>query len=156
MLVGALLLASALAHAQYAWIDAKGVRQYSDKPPPTDTPSAKILKLPRGMTPPDDAATASATPAAPPAASGAKAAHTLADREADYRKRHEEAAKNDAIAAGEKAAADSKKVQCDIARRNKAQLDTGRPLRNPNNTVMSDADKAAETARSDKVLKDCK
>lgn len=150
ILAGALVLASATAWAQYAWIDEKGVRQYSDQPPPTTTPAAKILKLPRGMQAPTDD-----VPAAAPAA-GAKAAPTLADREADYRKRHAEADKNEANAAGLKAAADSKRVQCDIAARNKAQLDTGRRTRGPDNTIVTEEDKAKELARVDKVLKDCK
>lgn len=150
MLVGALLLASALAHAQYAWIDEKGTRQYSDKPPPPDTPSAKILKLPRGMARPDD------PPAAAPAAAGAAAAPTLADREADYRKRHDDAAKAGAKAATAAATADSKRVQCEAAQRSQEQIDTGRRLRNPNDTVMTEEEKAAATARNAKIAKDCK
>lgn len=57
-----LLLASSLAHAQYSWIDEKGVRQFSDRPPPPGTPAEKILKAPGHAATP-----AVATPASPAA-----------------------------------------------------------------------------------------
>ncbi|MGB9108871.1 MAG: DUF4124 domain-containing protein, partial [Telluria sp.] len=45
---GALALTSLLAHAQYSWLDDKGSRVFSDRPPPPGTPPARILKAPRG------------------------------------------------------------------------------------------------------------
>ncbi len=148
ILLGAILLASAFAHAQYAWIDEKGVRQYSDQPPPTSTPASKILKSPRGMALP-------ATEAATPAPAATKAASTLADREADYKKRHAASDANDKKAAADKQAADSKRASCATAAANKAQLDTGRRLRSEGK-VMTEDDKAAEQAHIAAILKDCK
>lgn len=49
----AALLVAGFAHAQYSWIapyswiDEKGVRQLSDRPPPPGTPADKILKAPQ-------------------------------------------------------------------------------------------------------------
>jgi len=148
-----MLLASAIAHAQFAWIDEKGVRHYSDQPPPTSTPDAKILKLPRGMQRPADApaSTAAGTTAAAP-----KAAPTLAEREADYRKRHADAEASDKKASAEKDKADAKRAQCDAAMRVKAQLETGRRLRTEQNVPMTEEEKAREMATADKTLKDCK
>nr|WP_314545390.1 DUF4124 domain-containing protein [uncultured Massilia sp.] len=81
----ALLLLALLtpsAFAQYSWIDDKGTHVFSDRPPPAGTPEARILKKPRTL---DALAPAPSAPAAP--AEPAKAAPTLAEREADYRKR---------------------------------------------------------------------
>lgn len=77
-----LVLMAAPAFAQYSWIDDKGTRVFSDRPPPAGTPEARILKKPRTL----DALAPSAAPAPAPA-EPAKAAPTLAEREADYRKR---------------------------------------------------------------------
>ena len=156
VLLGTLLLASAVAHAQFAWIDEKGVRHYSDQPPPTNVPAAKILKAPRGMAAPADAAPAAA-PAAPAApVKPAKAAPTLADREADYRKRQAQAEVDNNKAALEKKNADTRRANCDSATRNKAQLDTGRRVRTEENIVMTEEDKAREQANVARVLADCK
>jgi hypothetical protein len=146
VLAGALLLASAGAHAQYAWIDAKGVRHYSDQPPPTDTPAAKILKMPRGAMPP-----------APVQAPAAKAAPTLAEREADYRKRHAASEEADKKAATDQKLADDKRAHCLLAARDKAELDTGRRLRSDNGSreIMTEDDKARQLARDTAVLKEC-
>ncbi|WP_332877097.1 DUF4124 domain-containing protein [Massilia sp. S19_KUP03_FR1] len=151
ILLGAMLIVSAIAHAQYAWLDEKGVRQYSDQPPPTNTPAAKILKMPHGMAQPK--AEPKAEPAAP--ASAAKPAPTLAEREADYKKRHAESSESDKKAAAEKKTADNKRASCEAAAQNKAQLDTGRRLRAEGN-VMTEEDKAKEQARIATILKDCK
>lgn len=148
ILLAALLLASAAAHAQYAWIDEKGVHHYSDRPPPTDTPAANILQAPRGMMPP-----------APAATNTAKPAPTLAEREADYRKRHAAADEADKKAAADKQLAAARRTNCQAAVANKAQVETGRRLRwdvaGHANDVMTEEDKAKEVARADAALKDC-
>ena len=55
----ALLIVANLGHAQFVWVDAKGVKQFSDRPPPPGTPQKNILKA-RNM------ATASDAGASPP------------------------------------------------------------------------------------------
>ena len=43
------LIAGVVSHAalaQYAWVDERGVRQYSDQPPPKSIPKARILQQP--------------------------------------------------------------------------------------------------------------
>lgn len=142
ILLGALLLAASAAQAQYAWIDEHGVRHYADQPPPPGTPASKVLKVPRGMT-------AAASPAAT-----APATATLAEREADYQKRQAATNARDKKDAVQQKTAQEKRVRCDLAAQNKAQLDTGRRLR-VEGKVMTDADKAAEQARIAAVLKDC-
>ena len=142
--MGALLLASAFAHAQYAWIDEKGVRHYSDQPPPTNTPDAKILKVPRGLANP----ASTAEPAAP--------APTVAEREADYTKRQVQAADSAKKAAAEKQVADARQARCTTAAQNKAKLTGGGRILTDKNTEMSAADRARELATANTILTECK
>jgi hypothetical protein len=77
---GALALTALLAHAQYSWIDEKGSRVFSDRPPPAGTPPARILKAPNGL---------ASTPL-PVAAQGAAAEPGIPawkQREAEFRNR---------------------------------------------------------------------
>lgn len=151
LLLGVMLFAGTAAHAQFAWIDAKGVRQYSDQPPPPDTPAAKILKTPRGM-----AVAAATPPGDAPAPTLARAAPTLAEREADYRKRHAASEENAKKAATASQDAEARRANCAAAAKAKEQLDTGRRMRTTGNVVMTEADKAREQANIAKVLQDCK
>src|SRR5471030_2362506 len=43
---GALLALSAQALAQYIWLDEKGIKHLSDRPPPPSVPDQRILKAP--------------------------------------------------------------------------------------------------------------
>ena len=155
MLLGALLLASTVVHAQYAWIDEKGVRHFSDQPPPTSTPASKILKAPRGTQPATDAPPAAPAPAAA-AVAPAKAAPTLAEREADYQKRRAQGQEDEKKAAIAKKDADDRRANCAAANRDKAQLESGRRLRTQQNIVMTEQEKAQEQANVARVLNDCK
>jgi hypothetical protein len=156
MLLGALLLGSTVVHAQYAWIDEKGVRHFSDQPPPTNTPASKILKAPRGATQAADAAAPAApAPSAAPKAP-AKAAPTLAEREADYQKRRAQGQEEEKKAALAKKEADNRRENCAAATRDRAQLDSGRRLRTQQNIVMTEEDKAREQANVARVLNECK
>lgn len=83
LLLSLLASLAAPAFAQYSWIDDKGTRVFSDRPPPAGTPEARILKKPRTL----DALAPAVAPAPAAPAETAKAAPTLAEREADYRKR---------------------------------------------------------------------
>lgn len=147
-----LLFVSAAAHSQFAWLDEKGQRVYSDQPPPPSVPDAKVLHAPRGAsrTPGD----ADAAPAA--AGATAKTPPTLAERELDYRKRREESEKAAAKAAAEKTSADNKRANCDAAARNKQLLQSGRVVLTETNAAMQESDRARRMADSEQVLKDCR
>lgn len=151
-LLGALLLASTLAHAQFAWIDEKGIRHYSDQPPPTNTPASKVLKAPRGMAQPAAAPDGAAAAAPMPPA---KMPPTLAEREADYAKRKAQAADSASKAAAEKQVADAKQARCGTAAKNKAQLASGQRVITSKNADMSEAEKARELANANAILKEC-
>ena len=148
---GALLMLANLACAQFVWIDAKGIKQYSDQPPPPSVPLNKILKSPGRMAtlnPVEEAA-------ARPDASAAPAAKTTAERELDYRKRQK--AKTDAEAKA--ADADAHQAQttaaCNAARSRSAELATGRRLRGADNAILDDNTRAAEQAMTNQALSQC-
>ena len=125
---GALLLFANLSQAQYLWIDAKGMKQFSDRPPPPGTPQKNILKarnMPTATTPaPVDAVAAAALPKAAPA--------TLSEREAEYRKRKTEQAETEQKKAEDDEQSKAKLAACNAARQSKQALDTGAPIRDSN------------------------
>lgn len=158
-LVGALLLAALPAMAQYMWIDDKGLKQFSDRPPPPNVPDKRILKAP-GKQPfnPNAAAQVEDAPAAEPAE--AKRPPTLAERNADFNKRKAEAA-----AAEKKAGEDAQRkadvaANCDGARKNQMALDQGIRMnsydKNGERGVMGDQEREELRKKTQKVLADCK
>ncbi len=165
LLGGALLAAATLAQAQFVWIDDKGLRQYSDRPPPPSVPLARILKGP-GLAAQKAAATAAAAPAtasaaaAPASAPAAKAEPTTAQRNADFRKRQADAATE------EQKAADASKRQSDIdkhckeLRQSKKILESGRRIGTTDKAgepgYMDDAERAAQLQKAQRALADCK
>lgn len=154
-----LLLGCGLAHAQYSWIDANGVRHFSDLPPPPSTPPHKILKAPgRAL-----AATPAATPAAPaeptPAAP-VKGAKNLAEREEDFRARaklRDEQNKKDALEAQRRR---DLAEHCRDAREMRAQVESGTRIAKfdakGERSFISDDERAAQLARVNKALAQCR
>jgi type IV secretory pathway VirB10-like protein len=159
LVAAALMAFASLAQAQYMWIDEKGVKQFSDKAPPSSVPLKNILKAPRGVETavlvPADAPAATA-----PAAAKPNAAPTVADRNADYNKRQKEKA---ALEEKEKTAREAKAAQaelCDSLRANKRVLDSGVRIGVQDKTgeraFMTEQQRAAEAGKVDKALASCK
>jgi hypothetical protein len=161
-LVGALLLASSsLALAQYIWIDDKGVKQLSDRPPPASVPEKRILKAPgkalfNPNTPPKTEPAADATEAEP----AIKRAPTLAERNADFNRRKTEAAAAEKKAADEARQKADTAANCDAARKNQQALADGIRMtnydKNGERGVMSDQQRAEMATKNQKVLAGCK
>jgi hypothetical protein len=154
---GALMLLAQLAHAQYSWIDEKGTRVFSDRPPPPGTPANRILKAPRSSNLiPDNIA----PPATVDAPADKPKQPTLAEREADYRKRQAERQDSDKKAqedAGRKAA---QQEMCANARQEERQLASGMRISemqaNGERGYISDEERARRLARSRQALADCR
>ncbi|RZJ85394.1 MAG: DUF4124 domain-containing protein [Massilia sp.] len=152
---GTLLLGCGLAHAQYSWIDANGVRHFSDLPPPPSTPPHKILKRPGGAGPAAPAAASEPAPAAP-----AKGPKNLAEREEDFRRRaklRDEQNKKDALEAQRRRdLAD----HCRDARAMRAQVESGTRIAKfdakGERSFISDDERAAQLARVNKALAQCR
>lgn len=149
---GALLLVANVATAQYAWIDAKGTRQFSDRAPPASIPLKNILRSPVPIVMPA-AETETLTPRT--AAAPAKLPASVADREADYRKRQLDKAVQDKQAQAQAANQAERKVACDAARVANAQLASGVRLRQKDHSVMDDKQRAAEQSKVNGYLAEC-
>ena len=157
----ALMAFASMAQAQYMWIDEKGLKQFSDRPPPPSVPLKHILKAPRGMA---TAATVVAEPtvAAGPAPEAAKpkAPPTVADRNADYNKRVKEKAEHDEK---DKAEADRKAAlaeNCARAREARQSLDSGARVatvdKHGERAFMGDEQRAVESQKVNQALAACK
>lgn len=155
----ALLLGSSLAYAQYSWIDANGVRHFSDRPPPPSTPPHKILKAPRR-------AAAAVTPAPAEPALGAdaptpsKGPKTLAQREEEFLARsklREEQERKDAAATQRRR---DLAEHCQDARQMRAQVESGVRIAKfdakGERSFMTDEERAVQLARVNKALAQCR
>jgi hypothetical protein len=146
----AALLAAAPASAQYAWIDDHGTRVFSDRPPPPGTPKSRILKTPR----PSAAAPAAQPEPAQPATP------TLAERDADFRKRAAERDADERKAAEEARRNADNAGQCAAARRSEAALTSGARLTDMDDKgeryVVTDDEKARRLAQVRRVLAGCR
>jgi len=120
----ALVFAAACAFAaaamaqQYKWVDKNGRVQYGDAPPP----GVKATPL----RPPPPAPAPAAKAADPNAAK--KGPLTPAEREAEYRKRQQEAAKDREKLAQEEKAAQAKKENCSRAQDHVRTVQSGARL----------------------------
>ncbi|CUI03387.1 DUF4124 domain-containing protein [Massilia antarctica] len=157
---GALMLFATVASAQYVWVDANGTKQFSDRPPPPGVPAKNILKSPSSaaVAPRVDSVPA---PASQPMSADDKVPPSLADREADYRKRtkaKEDEQKKTTAEATRKA---NNKIACESARTYKRNLEQGTRVsstdKNGERTFMDDSKRASEIARANKTISDgCK
>ncbi|GAB3454273.1 hypothetical protein GCM10027321_05360 [Massilia terrae] len=161
-LLGAfLLLAYGIAHAQFAWVDEKGVKHYSDRPPPPGTPASKILKTPGKpaelFATPEQAEVADAKSAD---AGSAPKQPTLAEREADFRKRAQDRAKEEKKAADEAQRQQAQHANCEQAQRYKNALDSGMRMTESGSDGgpqwMSDESRARHLAETNNVLAACR
>lgn len=165
-LAGALLLAACgQAAAQYVWIDDKGIKQLSDRPPPPSVPQKRILKAPGKdkLNPTAGAAGESGADGDnPPTAAdapAAKPAPTLGERNAAYNKRKAEAALAAQQAGEDKARKAEIAANCENARNNQRALDQGVRMstydKNGERGFMSEAERAESAKKNKQVLAQC-
>lgn len=141
------------AHAQYVWLDEKGVKQFSDMAPPSSIPASRILKQPGG----------SSMPAAAPAeaaAAEAKPQMTTAEKNADFRKRQNERAEKEKKAAEEAKIASEKARNCERVQEYHRALESGERIsrtdKNGERSFLSDEQRAKEVRESRRMLDECK
>lgn len=148
-----LLLACGTAQAQlYHYKDASGHMVYSDTPPPPGTPAASILKAPKLTEPPPPAATDAA---------GTKGGQkSVAEQEADYKKRKADEAKK-AKEDSDKAAQEAQRVaRCATLQANLSALQGGQRMKkfdaSGNPYFADDTERAADTARMQQDISSAK
>ena len=140
--------------AQYAWIDEKGNKQFSDQPPPASIPKNKILKYPGRAI--NSSATDDNTSAEKPKA---KPPETLADKVmASNKQRDDLAAKTKKEEEASKAAS-AKADNCNRMREYQQSLNSGERISrmdsNGQKSYLSDQDRAKESAFVNQNLSDC-
>jgi hypothetical protein len=135
------------ALAQHVWLDDKGVKQYSDMPPPPGTPAGRILQSPG----PRAAAAAAAEPAATP---------SLAERNAAFEKRRIEQAERETKESEQARVAADNARNCEQARTYQRTLASGERIskldRNGERAYLGDQERAQEMANAQRVLAQCK
>lgn len=157
----ALLAVTAAANAQYMWIDEKGLKQFSDRPPPPSVPAKRVLKAPgRSLTIDSPEPAAEPATAAAASASAPKAAPTTAERNADFNKRKGEQAEQ-ARKAGEEAQRKSAlAANCEANRKHQALLESGARIAtveaNGEQGFLSDEARARQLAATRRALGACK
>lgn len=162
----ALLALAAPAMAQYVWVDEKGIKQFSDRPPPPSTPYGRILKAP-GKDKFDPSAASAPPPAADQDGDGpekpepkTKAPPTIAERNGDYNKRKAEAAKAAEKSSEEASRKADMAANCEGARSNLRTLEAGGRMssvdKNGERGIMDDAARAEAIKKNKAALANCK
>jgi hypothetical protein len=137
----------------YVWFDEKGIKQYSDMPPPVSVPTSRILKHP-----------GASSPAAPTAAEAdttpATASATAAEKNAEFRKRKLEQAEKEKKATEETKLAADKTRYCERAQEYSKALDSGERIsrtdKNGERSFLTDEQRAHEQRDTRRMLEDCK
>ncbi len=155
-IVFATLGVSGVAAAQYVWLDERGIKQFSDMPPPASVPANRILKQPGGSSAPAATPVDNAAADAPPA----KPDMTIAEKNADFRKRMAEKAEKEKKAADEARVAADKAKQCDRAREYVRMLESGARIsrvdRSGERTYLTDEQREQEMRDARQTLANCK
>ncbi len=148
------------ASAQYVWLNEKGIKQFSDMPPPASVPKNRVLKEPgqtfRSTAPVgNEGAAAGDNTAATP-----KAPLTTAEKNADFQKRRaEQAEKEKKDAEAEKLAADKAK-NCERAQDYQRTLASGQRIarteKNGERVILNDQQRTQEMQEANRILADCK
>ncbi|SPE29051.1 conserved exported hypothetical protein [Burkholderiales bacterium] len=175
------------AHAQWVWRDTSGEITYSDSPPPAEVIRSDILRQPSGgapattsvsdatssapdaaSTPPAPTGSAGTAPPSPPAAAPQNAPaskpdsapKSLAEQDADFRKRLGEQQKADQKQAEEDSQAAERAGACAQAKSYLEMLEGGtrllRPDANGDRNFLDDDQRAAEIQKTQEtVAKSC-
>ena len=150
-LIGGAWLVSAPAGAQtYKWTDAEGKVHYSDQPPPANAKEQAMVK-PRKPS-------ASTPAASAPTEKGASTAKnkTYIEQEADFKKRQVETAEREAADKKKAAEAAEKKQNCEQARSQVKNLQSGGRITRTNaqgeREYLNDAQIAQEIERGKKSV----
>ena len=144
------------AMAQYVWLDEKGVKQYSDQPPPSSVPKKRILKEPSGMAAAPEPTATDDTSTTPEKAKPL----TTAEKNIEFQKRQAEQAEKEKKAAEQAKQASDKAANCERARAYNRTLESGvritRTDKNGEQSFLTDEQRAQETRDAKRALSECK
>lgn len=154
----AALCAPGAALAQYVWVDEKGVKQFSDMPPPASVPANRILKQ---LSAPLRAASDESSAATDASNAGAaKLPKSIAEQNAEYNKRRAEQAEKEKKATEEAKLAADKAKNCERARDYQRTLESGERIvrtdRNGERAFLTDEQRSQEMRENRRILDNCK
>jgi len=156
----AILIMPATAAAQYVWVDEKGTKQFSDMPPPASVPASRILKQPGASVQQEQQQKEQQDRAEQQASTPANAEPSLAEKNAEFRKRRQEQADKEKKAAEEATRMAENARNCDRAREYQRTLDSGQRIvrtdSNGERSFLSDEQRAQESAATRRALAGCK
>jgi hypothetical protein len=149
------------AFAQYIWLNDKGVKQYSDQPPPKSVPKDKIIKSPFGV-----ARATENTNSEPKNNEAGKSEIekiekpvTLAKKNEEFNKRKIAKAEADKKAETEQQNTEAKAKNCERAKSYKQSLDEGVLImtrnKNGERIPLDETQRAKEAAEAKKILGEC-
>jgi hypothetical protein len=156
----ALVCANA-AFAQYIWLNDKGVKQYSDHPPPKSVPKDKIVKSPFGTT------RTTESPASEFKNNDTTKSEiekiekpvTLAKKNEEFNKRRIAKEEADKKAETEQQNTEAKAKNCERAKSYKQSLDEGVLImtrnKNGERIPLDENQRAKEAAEAKKILSEC-
>lgn len=155
LVLAALITVSSVALAQYSWIDEKGVKQFSDQPPPTSIPKKNILKF-SGKPLESQDSESDLNNSMP---KSVKSPENAAEKEVAYKKRHDETMAKEKKEAEDSKAAAVKSDSCKRMREYKSSLDSGQRIpqidSNGNKSFMTDDKRTQEMNTVNQNLGEC-
>lgn len=152
------------ALAQYVWLDGKGIKQFSDMPPPASVPRNRILKQPAAAEPAQAQGTSAADKngaqgEAPAENAKSKPPMTTAEKNADFLKRKNEQAEKEKKAADNAKRKADNAQNCERARGYARSLEAGERMshtdKNGERSFVSDDERARELRDAQRILADC-
>lgn len=159
--IGLTLLCATPAWAQYIWLNDKGVKQYSDQPPPKSVPKNKIVKSPFGSSRPADSASAEGKNSDANKSEMEKIEKpvTLAKKNEEFNKRKIAKEEADKKAEAEQQNTAVKEKNCERTKSYKQSLDEGVLImtrnKNGERIPLDEAQRAKEAAEAKKILSEC-
>lgn len=162
--LGALALISSSAFAQYVWINDKGVKQFSDKPPPTSVPRSKILKAPH-MSSLKNSSTVNEESSTPEKSNlteleKLEKPKTVANKNEDFNKRKQEREEAEKKSLDEQKLKAENQKQCERAKSYQRSLEGGVVITSTNKKgeriILNEAQRAQELADAKKTTSECK
>jgi hypothetical protein len=163
LFTAAALLGASQASAQYIWLNEKGVRQYSDIPPPASVPNNRILKQPGGIMPPASASNDAAqesTDGLEKTPEKTRQPLTAAEKNAEFQKRRMEQAEKDKKAAEQQQQAAEKAKNCERAQTYQRSLESGerlaRTAKNGERYYLNEQQRSQEMQENKRFLDTCK
>lgn len=153
---------SSYAQAQYVWLNEKGVKQFSDLPPPKNIPKDRIIKGPgaRARTVEESSNTqATGTEQNKSEIDKLQKPNSLAAKNEEFNKRKTAREEAEKKAEADKQAKQEKDKNCSRAKAYRQTIESGMPIstrdQNGERMILDEGQRARELADAKKILSEC-